>query len=297
MKEKLLVSFSGGRTSAYMTWYIMNEWPDRDKYEIKIVFANTGLEEPETLIFVHRCAIKWGLDIVWVEARHKDENGEPYSEKGWSVRHQIVDYFSAARCKELIDGSWAWTPFEEMISVLGIPSTNSPFCSPQLKKFAIEAYLKSIGWSDYYKAIGIRVDEIDRLNENWRKEKIKYILVNPKPTMRRDVVLWWEEQDFDLEVDPDFGNCNACWKKDMERLVRISKKRPTIYRWWQYATDRYGYFMPRKNVDLLPPFNFYRGNLSPADIFEIAKTYNTEQLKLFVEDKRLNSCSESCEAF
>jgi hypothetical protein len=296
MKEKLLISFSGGRTSAYMTWWIMNEWKDRENYDIKVVFANTGLEDEGTLEFVRECDNRWNLDIVWVEARHRNENGVPFSEKGWAVKHQVVSFETAARATKLANGEWSWTPYEEMISVLGIPSTNSPFCSPQLKRFAIESYARSIGWEDYYKAIGIRIDEVDRCNENWRKEKIKYFLINPHPTFKREITRWWEDQDFDLDIDPDLGNCKACWKKDMPRLVRIGKKMPFVFDWWQYITDKYGYFMPREMVKLKPPFNFYRGNMSPKDILALSE-WSMEQLDVYVEENKLNSCSESCEAF
>jgi hypothetical protein len=286
MQDKLLISFSGGRTSAYMTWYMLNEWKDKDKYDIKIVFANTGKEQEGTLRFVNECAERWGIDIVWVEAVHLDENGKPFSGKGWSVRHNVVDFKTAARKGE---------PFEEMISILGIPSTNAPFCSPQLKKSAIESYLKSIGWDDFYKAIGIRVDEIDRINENFRANKIIYPLVNPHPTLKRDIVLWWQKQPFDLKIDSDLGNCDGCWKKDMKRLIRISKKNPEVFDWWQEMTDKYGMLNPR-DTDLKPPFNFYRGNMSPKEIFDLGK-WEADQLEMFIEDEKLNGCSESCEAY
>ena len=283
-----------------MMWWIMNVWEHRHQYDIKIVFANTGLEEPETLVFINQCAIRWGLDIVWVEARHKDENGVPFSYKGWKVKHQVVNYLTAARYQKLHDGTWSWTPFEEMVSVLGIPSTNSPFCSSQLKKAAIESFAESIGWTDYYKAIGIRIDEPKRLMKNWEKEKIKYFFVDPNPTNKRDVVIWWGKQDFDLEVDQDLGNCNACWKKDLPRLVRIAKKNPSKFEWWQYITDKYGHFMPRQMEKLLPPFNFYRGNLSPSDILSMASRYDSltlEQIEMFCELEKQTGCGESCEAF
>lgn len=291
MPKKILISFSGGRTSAYMLWWMMTQWKDRNQYDIVVVYANTGKEEEGTLQFVQECAERWGIDIVWVEAKHRDEHGKPYSDKGWSVKHKIVSYLTASRRGE---------PFEEMLSVLGIPSSNAPFCSDQLKRKAIESYLTSIGWTDFYKAIGIRVDEVDRINENFRKKKIIYPLISLIPTFRRDVVLWWRKQDFDLTIEPDLGNCDGCWKKDMKRLVRIAKNHPGSLAWWQQMTDTYGHLNPRQAVDkktgrlLEPPFNFYRGNMSPKEIFKLAEM-ELDQLELLIEDEKLNSCSESCE--
>ena len=71
MKEKLRISFSGGRTSAYMTkWMIENL---KDKYEMIVCFANTGKEREETLEFVDKCDKKFGFNVVWIESI-KDNN-------------------------------------------------------------------------------------------------------------------------------------------------------------------------------------------------------------------------------
>ena len=82
VKRRLVVSFSGGRTSAYMLWWLLNKWVYRRNWQIIVVFANTGKEVEGTLFFVDECAKEWGINIIWLEAKHKDETGNTFSNKG-----------------------------------------------------------------------------------------------------------------------------------------------------------------------------------------------------------------------
>lgn len=283
--DKLLLSFSGGLTSALMMKWCWDNL--QDEYDMIAVFANTGKEVEGTLEFVEECSKQWDIPIYWVEARHRDDNGNQYSKKGWKVKHKIVDFETASRNGE---------PFEEMISCLGIPSTNAPFCSDQLKRKAIESFMTEvIGWKDYYKAIGIRYDEIDRCNPKYIELKIKYFLVSRKPTSKFMVNAWWNDQCFNLKIDKDLGNCDLCWKKDLPRLVRIAKKYPEIPMWWKRMTDKYGHLNPRE-IDLEPPFNFFRGNMSVDEIFKLVEIEEL-QLELFSENNGYSGCGESCEVW
>lgn len=286
MKKRLIISFSGGRTSAYMTWWLLNEWEDRHNWEMIVVFANTGKEVEGTLFFVDECASEWGIDIIWVEAKCKDENGVPFSDKGWKVKHKIVTYETASRNGE---------PFEEMISVLGIPSTNVPFCSKQLKKIAIESLAKSIGWDDYKVAIGIRIDEPKRLVNYKNKPNVLLPLATLNPKYKIEIIIWWAAQFFNLDIHPDDGNCDNCWKKGDDVLVRNMIRRPKSYEWWQDMLDKYGNLKPRE-TELEPPFNFFRGNRNVLDIMNLAELNQAQlkQLSMFEEE---NSCEESCEVF
>ena len=58
--EPTVISFSGGRTSAYMLWRVLqsnNGLPD----DAIVCFANTGKEHDATLQFVKDCEINWNV--------------------------------------------------------------------------------------------------------------------------------------------------------------------------------------------------------------------------------------------
>jgi len=286
MKKKLSISFSGGRTSAYMLWYLFNEWKERDEWDKVVTFANTGLEAEGTLFFIDECSQEWNIPITWVEAKCKDENGNTFSQKGWKVSHKIVNFETASRNGE---------PFEEMISILGIPRTQEPYCSRQLKVSAMQSYLKSIGWNDYHTAIGIRFDELRRLSSNSVQQKIIYPFAEIFPVTKSMVSEWWQKQPFNLEIHPDEGNCVNCWKKDFPRLARNMLRNPKSFEWWTEMENKYGHFNPR-NVTLKPPFNFFRNNKSTVDIKKMAEMSQAELKQLSMFDP-LDGCQESCEAF
>lgn len=286
MKKRLLISFSGGRTSGYMLWYLFNQWPERDNWEKLVVFANTGKEVEGTLEFIEMCSRRFAISIIWVESRHLDDNGNRFSKRARRVSFKVVDFNTASRNGE---------PFEEMLSVLGIPSTNAPLYSEQLKKKAIHEYCKSIGWKKYHKALGIRYDEPTRINKNADKLRIVYPLVSDTVMSKHDILAWWAEQSFNLQIDAGLGNCDNCWKKNKNLLVRNAKKYPESFIWWQEMTDKYGQLNPR-NTELKPPFNFYRGNLSPKDILAMIKL-TPDELNNITLSEPLNGCAESCEAF
>lgn len=60
------ISFSGGRTSAYMLWRVLQSNGGLPSDAV-VCFANTGKESPETLYFVQACAREWSVPITWVE--------------------------------------------------------------------------------------------------------------------------------------------------------------------------------------------------------------------------------------
>lgn len=294
MKDKLLISFSGGRTSALMTKWCLDNW--QDKYEMIVVFANTGKEREESLEFVQECDKQFGFNCVWVEAITNPEHGR-------GVRAKVVDYKTASRNGE---------PFEAMIAKHGIPNVGSPHCTRELKSYAIKAYARSIGWKDYYTAIGIRADEIDRIAPDREKKRFIYPLVALNIT-KNDVNLFWSQQSFDLRLKTYEGNCDLCFKKSFRKLMTIVNETPESVLWWYEMEQKYSNFIPdskKHNIKLVPPIHCFRQNKSIIEIVQMAKNnfepavdesqYKKEhkQLQLFgVDLDASNGCSESCEVF
>ena len=52
IKEPTCISFSGGRTSAYMLWRVLQAHDMSLPNDVKVIFCNTGKEHEATLDFV-----------------------------------------------------------------------------------------------------------------------------------------------------------------------------------------------------------------------------------------------------
>ena len=237
-KQKLLVSFSGGETSAYLAkWLIDNK---KNEYEMVFVFANTGDEEEETLKFIDVCAKKWGIEIVWVEAVvHHNERV--------ASTHKVVNFKTAARDRE---------PFREVVKKYGIPNQNFLHCNREMKLNPIKSYIKSIGWKNYKTAIGIRIDEVDRVNKHRKKLGLIYPFISEKPTTKQEVSYWWSNQDFRLKLKSYKTNCRTCWKKSDKVLAQIYKDNPDYFKFNSemeriYGEEKYTFFRNGRSTEKL----------------------------------------------
>jgi hypothetical protein len=272
-RENMLVSFSGGRSSAYMAWKLLDEdW--HNTFNLEFVFANTGKEREETLLFVHRCAEEWDIPIVWVEA--------VVHEAGAACTHRIVNYATASRCGE---------PFEAVIQKYGIPNMNYLHCTRELKANPIRSYVQSLGWEDYKILQGIRLDEPRRIKNP--KPNVMYPLVHVWPTLKWEILDWWKNQPFDLGLKDHQGNCDCCHKKHLPKLVRIAQENPGAFDWWGEMEEKYG--LAGYNEDGTPR-TFFRGHRSAKDIVAMSKILTVPPATLFDEEEDAG-CSESCEAF
>ena len=220
--EPTCISFSGGRTSAYMLWRILQSndgLPD----EAIVCFANTGKEEEATLEFVRDCGLHWDVPIHWLEYRSDDS------------KFLEVDFDTASREGE---------PFEMLIRKKGyLPNPVTRFCTVELKIRTIHKYLKSLGFdhSETDDWIGIRADEMRRAAKIARS---RTPLVSAGIT-KKEVGDFWKTQSFDLKlpningVTPN-GNCDLCFLKGSKQVFSLIYEQPERAVWWARMEELVG---------------------------------------------------------
>lgn len=216
------ISFSGGRTSAYMLWRVLQSNGGLPS-EARVLFCNTGKEEEATLQFVNRCSREWGLSITWLEYR------DP-------ALFEQVTFETASRQGE---------PFEAVIRQRGgyLPNRVARYCSSEMKTRTMHRYLKGLGWEEWDTFIGIRADEprrVAKFRANPRPEYKGEEVHMPLATIgtgSHDVADFWRTNTFDLEL-PNIngktmhGNCDLCYLKPASQIVSLIKEKPERAIWW-----------------------------------------------------------------
>lgn len=221
-----VVSFSGGRTSGYLLWHVLQAFGGTLPDDVRVVFCNTGKERPETLDFVERCSQRWGVPVVWLEYR--------CARGGAKARHTfaVVDYATASR-----DGG----PFEAAVAAPRgdsgyLPNVVSRYCTIDLKIRTTARYLKSLRWAEWTNAVGFRADEpqrVAKLKSGKRAKCEEPVAPLAKAGVTRaDVMTFWSAQPFDLALRPWESNCDLCFLKGTGKLLQVIRDRPETADWW-----------------------------------------------------------------
>jgi len=219
-----LISFSGGRTSAYMLWRILQAHGGSLPDDVHVTFANTGKEREETLRFVHECATRWNVPVVWLEWLPRTRQTK------LADRFKIVGYNSAARNGE---------PFELLIQRKGyLPNSQMRYCTIELKIRIMGEYMRSLGYQKWSNVIGLRYDEgprvlkaIDR-NHTGKERHTSIMPLSKAKVTVQDVRAFWKEQAFDLHLLSHEGNCDLCFLKTRGKRSEIIRQMPELAEWW-----------------------------------------------------------------
>lgn len=224
-----LISFSGGRTSGYMLWRIIQAHGGTLPDGLQAVFCNTGKEMPQTLNFVRDCGERWGVDITWLEYQEHENASE---------RWRQVTYETASRHGE---------PYSALIArKKALPNPGAGWCTSGLKIEPIKNYaLQALRWETWENVVGIRADEPARVARMRYSADPEWDNVLPLVTAKitkADVMEFWRKSNFDLALPPGWGNCDLCWKKSAAQIQGMMRDLPGIADWWIAAETA-----PRKN--------------------------------------------------
>ena len=221
--EPTCISFSGGRTSAYMLWRVLQSNGGLPKEAI-VCFANTGKEDEATLQFVKDCSDRWNVPITWLEYAPAELTKDRWKE---------VTFETASR-----DGE----PFEALIRKRNVlPNPVSRFCTVELKVRTIHRYLKANGWTEWDSMLGIRADEQRRLakigNQDYGKHEEKIAPLGQAGVTKEIVGDFWKSQPFDLGLPNHngvtmHGNCDLCFLKGGAQVLSLIAEKPERAVWW-----------------------------------------------------------------
>jgi len=215
-----IVSFSGGRTSGYMLWRILQAHDGTLPEGVAVCFANTGREMPATLDFVRDCAAQWSVPIRWLEYRW-EPGRHSYAE---------VSHNSASR-----DGE----PFEQLLAARSaLPNPVQRACTAELKIRTMKRLVQAeFHWEHWTNIVGLRADEAGRVFRATRDTKDRWTVICPLHTagvVHDDVMQFWKLQPFDLRLaGPWEGNCDGCFLKSRGAVTRMLEDHPARMAWWR----------------------------------------------------------------
>lgn len=275
-KKVKVVSFSGGRTSAYLVWLMEKTKLHGEK--VVYLFMDTGAEHQKTYDFIRAVAKKFNVEIICLRV---DVNPELGKANGYRV--VPIDEIGPDL-----------QPWADMIKKYGVPYFGGPFCTDRMKLGPFTKYCnENFGKGSYETWLGIRADEPKRISE---KDGIRY-LAEISDFDKQDVISWWGEQDFDLEIDEWLGNCVFCMKKSDLKLAAAQRDEPGIYIDFLeciYSTE------VRTGVGTGSADMMYRKKRSLQQVIATFDGSSGAEIKERIRGGGMlgsGSCSESCEPF
>lgn len=274
---KHIVSFSGGRTSAYLV-HLMEQKRINEGWDVSYVFFDTGAEHPETYRFVQKCVDHFGIDLTCLRAKVNPEMG-----------------VGAVPVEVPIDSlKWDLSLWKEMSDKHGNPWIAGAYCTRFMKTDMMKKWQKQFN-GDVTNWLGIRADEKRRLKPH---KGIRY-LAEISPMDKTDIIGWWACQPFDLAIQEHLGNCVFCIKKSIPKIALAIKDEPELAREWQEVIGS----APLKESQRERGFTKGAIYRNYQTIETISKTYedvDRDELHMTMTHAKKfesGSCSESCEVF
>lgn len=135
-----------------------------------------------------------------------------------------------------------------------------------------------------------------KLYEKMKKSNIMY-MAEVCDYEKQDVIDWWDEQDFTLEISEHEGNCVFCPKKSDLKLAAAQRDNPGLYIEWLDAINDESV---RTGKGTGSVETMYRGKQRLESVIAKFDGSTGKEIKQRIKGARMydsGSCSESCEVF
>lgn len=322
-----VVSFSGGRTSAYLCALMIEEF---GRENVDFIFMDTGAEHPKTYEFIRKVNDEFNLNLVCLR-------GDFNQPLGCGVDYKVVG---------INDITPDLKPFSQMMAKYGVPYIGGMFCTDRMKLKPFKKYCdEKYGKGNYETWLGIRSDEPGRLFNPYLASKLKDrgfpqflfedilrwandgnmlsrlrisnhgiddILCDLKAAAKKakvryfaelfeiekqDVLDFWQDMDFDLGIPEQLGNCVLCPKKSNLKLAAAQRDEPELYVGWLDMLYSNSVRVDNKTGHWS---KMYRGSQSLEQLIATFDGSTGQEIKARIRGAKMqdtSSCSESCEVF
>tara|TARA_R100000655_G_scaffold9607_4_gene23835 strand:- start:20375 stop:21265 length:891 start_codon:yes stop_codon:yes gene_type:complete len=240
-----LISFSGGRTSGFMLYQILQAHNGSLPKDVHVTFANTGKECEETLDFVRDCEEHWSVPITWLEldvdyTKPKEEmifyktvNYRTASRKGEPFT-KLIEHWNKVRATK--DKNKIYV--EQGMGML--PNPRARFCTDYLKIRAMRDFAKKNNYKQFTNILGLRYDEPKRVSNQKKyqtRNRMSQMPMYEAKHTKHDVADFWTKQNFDLKLpiingETPHGNCDLCFLKSHNKIQSLVKEEPKKAEWW-----------------------------------------------------------------
>lgn len=194
---KRVINFSGGRTSALMT-ILLN--PTENDI---VLFCDTGREVAGTYKFVDDFERNEGIKVHRAIYTNRNAPG-------------LTAYDALMKNRKRT------------------PNVMERFCTERLKVLMAKRYLRLMGIRNYENFIGFRADEPTRVTEykNYIPKAIPKFPLYDKGITKPNVLQYWKFKPYDLEIPPILGNCDLCFLKGKDAIIKILSVYPELADKW-----------------------------------------------------------------
>lgn len=327
---KKVASFSWGRTSAYLVIYLMEKFGPEN---VDVISMDTGAEHEGTYEFARKfdeyLNKTYGKKIVYLRTNFDTPLGagngykvvgldgvgqdlKPFSDM---MKKYGVPYIGGMFCtdrmklvpfKKYCDDkygkknyeTWLGIRYDEPMRVVG--------------EDLYRSLRKKMGFDDetILEIARAKPDERESyflIGESFEKEiytalqsrlsnGIRY-LAEVSDFEKTDILNYWDEMPFDLEINEYNGNCVFCPKKSDLKIVAAKRDNPTFYH--EFLCMLYSDSV-REDEKTGQWHGMYRKQRSLEQVIAMFDGVTTKEIKERIRGEKVmdsGSCSESCEVF